>query len=194
MKKIKVNNDTTTETTEAIGSIKMIQLKDSVSRSKRRLRTNSSSSSNNSTNSNSPSISSNNSIQKTATVLSRKHRDSALDLQSFMIKRINKRGDVVDKTLRASSASLISMLTVKDGDDDEEEGDPTVEDIMYNDTTEHDPVHNDEDKDDTDDDLDSVGEYNEDDEALSQCTSRSWSLFEKALELEKKVLESYENL
>jgi len=192
MKKIKVNNDTTTETTEAIGSIKMIQLndttEDSVSRSKRRLRTNSCSSSN----SNSPSITSNNSIQKTSTVLSRKHRDSALDLQSFMIKRINKNGgDAVDKSLRASSASLISMLTVKDGDDDEEEGDPTVEDIIYNDSI--DPIHND-DEDDTDDDLDSVGEYNEDDEALSQCTSRSWSLFEKALELEKKVLESYENL
>jgi len=199
MKKIKVNNNDTTETTEAIGSIKMIQLndtmEDSVIRSKRRLRTNSSSS-NNSTNSNSPSISSNNSIQKTSTLLSRKHRDSALDLQSFMIRRINKNGgDASDKSLRASSTSLISMLTVKDGDDEEEEaGDPTVEDIMYNDTTEHDPVHNDEDKDDTDDDLDSVGEYNEDDEALSQCTSRSWSLFEKALELEKKVLESYENL
>jgi len=195
MKKIKVNNNDTTETTEAIGSIKMIQLndttEDSVRRSKRRLRTNISSSSNNSTNSISPSMTSDCSIQKTSTVLSRKHRDSALDLQSFMIKRINKNGgDAVDKSLRASATSLISLLTVKDGDDDE--GGPTVEDIMY--TTTSDPIHNADDDDDSDDDLDSVGEYNEDDEALSQCTSRSWSLFERALELEKKVLESYENL
>merc|ERR1712238_495821 len=112
-----------------------------------------------------------------------KHRDSVLDLQSFMNKRSNTGGggsDVIDKSLRASSTSLISILTVKDDGDDEDE--------------EQDPIHNDDDDEDTD--LDSVddNDFNEDDDALSQHTSRSRTLFEIAMEMEKKVLESYENL